>query len=126
MQEFELSFAKIIIHDKSLAEVIINDNVEMDKDMVDDYHAFLKSHLKAPFSLLINKLNRYSYTFEAQQKIATIPEIDRMAVVVYRQATRTSTDSLISIPRKQLWEVKVFSDYDDAMSWLVLKKEPIT
>ena len=54
MNLYELPFAKIIILQKDIAEVIIDEAIVMDSDMVDDYHNFLLAHLSAPFSLLIN------------------------------------------------------------------------
>ncbi|MFC1588898.1 hypothetical protein ACFL3P_01355 [Pseudomonadota bacterium] len=75
MDLHELSFAKIIILHKDIAEVIINEGVEMTEEMVDQYHAFLISHLKQPFALLINKINAYTYNFAAQEKLATLDEI---------------------------------------------------
>ena len=75
MDLYELSFAKIIILRDDIAEVMINDGVEMDTGMVDQYHVFLLTHLQAPFSLLINKVNSYTYTFEAQEKLAEAKEL---------------------------------------------------
>ncbi|MFD2725516.1 hypothetical protein [Hyunsoonleella rubra] len=63
MKEYKLSFGTIIVLKDNLAEVIINEGVVMNEVMVDIYHDFLLSYLKAPFSLLINKKNSYSYTF---------------------------------------------------------------
>jgi len=76
-----LPFAKIIILQKDIAEVMINDGVEMDTKMVDQYHDFLLSHLHPPFSLLINKVNSYTYDFQAQIHLATLKEINAMAVI---------------------------------------------
>lgn len=118
MQEHTLDFARIIIHDDHLAEVIINEEVEMDTQMVDTYHDFLLAHLQAPFSLLINKLNVYSYTFEAQRNIATIPGIDHVAIVAYRQMTQISTETLIAIPKEKTWDSKIFALYEEALAWL--------
>lgn len=69
MELHELSFAKIIILREDIAEVIVNEGVEMTVEMVDEYHNFLLSHLRAPFSLLVNKLNAYTYDFDAQEKL---------------------------------------------------------
>tara|TARA_R110000796_G_scaffold120962_4_gene235115 strand:+ start:492 stop:698 length:207 start_codon:yes stop_codon:yes gene_type:complete len=55
MKSHRLSFGEIIILKDNLAEVIINEGVLMDIKIVEDYHQFLLTHLKAPFSLLINK-----------------------------------------------------------------------
>ena len=118
MREYTLGFGKIIIHNDHLAEVIVDDGVEMDIDIVNTYHAFLRAHLQAPFSLLINKLNSYSYTFEAQREIMSVPEIVRVAVVAYRESTRASTESLLSISNKLSFDVKIFAEFEEALSWV--------
>ena len=88
MDLHELPFAKIIILRDDIAEVMINDGVRMNQEMVEQYHDFLLSHLRAPFSLLVNKINSYTYDFHAQEKLATLKEINAMAVVTFRPATR--------------------------------------
>jgi hypothetical protein len=111
----ELAFAKIILLSDSVAEVIINDGIEMDAQMVENYHEFLLSHLPPPFSLLINKVNSYTYNFEAQINLATLKEIKAMAVVAYNRTTAVSTDYLKStVPREVEWNMRVFSNRDEA------------
>ena len=44
----------------------------MTLNMVEEYHAFLLKHLVSPFSLLINKINSYTYSFDAQVNLATL------------------------------------------------------
>jgi hypothetical protein len=119
MDLYELSFAKIIILDDNIAEVVVNEGVTMDVEMVEQYHEFLLSHLRAPFSLLINKVNSYTYDFDAQNKLATLKEINAMAVVAYNQITRLITESLASYPREVRWNLKVFSNRDEALAWLL-------
>ena len=118
MDAFVLPFAKINLLREDLAEVMVNEGVEMDETMVDQYHDFLLSHLRAPFSLLINKVNAYSYNFAAQQKLATLDEINAMGVVAYTRITRISTETLSIIPRSVEWNLKVFSLRDEALAWL--------
>lgn len=118
MEIHQLSFGKIYLLSHQLAEVIVNDGVEMNMDMVNEYHDFLRQHLSAPFSLLINKLNKYSYTFEAQQHLATLPEIKAMAVVAYNHPTELATEILKDVPRKIEWNMKIFPEPDSALSWL--------
>lgn len=123
---FELPFAKIIILQDNIAEVMINEGVEMDVIMVEQYHDFLLSHLRSPFSLLVNKVNSYTYNFQAQMKLAALKEIKAMAVVAYNRVTKLSTESLASYPRSEEWNLKVFSNRDDALAWLLLEnKNPI-
>ena len=118
MSLYHLDFCSIRLLDPHMAEIIINEGVEMDLPMVDTYHAFLRAHLQPPFSLLINKVNAYTYRFEAQQKLATIPEIHAMAVVAYNRVSSLATASLIHQPRNTQWNIRVFSDYAPALKWL--------
>ena len=119
MDLHELPFAKIIILRDDIAEVMINDGVQMDVEMVEQYHDFLLSHLRAPFSLLINKVNSYTYDFHAQENLATLKEINAMAVVAYNRVTKIITETLASFPRDVKWNLKIFSNRDEALAWLL-------
>lgn len=123
MDLYELSFAKIIILNDNVAEVMINDGIEMNEDMVKEYHAFLISHLRSPFSLLINKINSYTYDFQAQMQLATIKEIKAMAVVAYNRVTEITTEALVSLPRNEKWNIQIFSNRNEALDWLLLEQQ---
>lgn len=125
MEAHQLPFAVINIIRNDIAEVIVNDGVEMNINMVEQYHDFLLSHLSAPFSLLINKVNSYTYDFEAQEALATLSEINTMAVVVYNDISRASTASLASFPREEKWHMDIFYDRLDALNWLILQQDSI-
>jgi hypothetical protein len=119
METHQLSFAKIIILRADIAEVIVNDGVELTLTMINEYHRFLLNHLSAPFSILVNKINAYSYTFEAQTNLACISEINAMAVVAYSKATELATRSLATTTlRKTPWNMEIFSDKQSALHWL--------
>ena len=92
--------------------------------MVKQYHDFLLSHLVSPFSLLINKVNAYTYDFDAQVNLATLKEINAMAVVAYTHSTKISTEYLTSsVPRKVEWKLKIYSNREEALNWLKLEQE---
>lgn len=118
MKQHRLSFADINILGDNLAEVIVDEGVEMTIDMVEEYHQFLLTHLIPPFSLLVNKLHSYSYDAEAQQKLANLQEIDRMAVVSYRLSTTTATEQLTELPWNGDWNLQIFTDRETALAWL--------
>ncbi|MCJ8318375.1 MAG: hypothetical protein MJK12_01995 [Colwellia sp.] len=91
--------------------------------MVDQYHEFLLSHLVAPFSLLINKVNTYTYDFDAQVNLANLKEINAMAVVAYTRPTEIATEYLKStVPHKIDWNLKIYSNRDEALNWLQLEQ----
>ncbi|MDG5492425.1 hypothetical protein [Psychroserpens sp. SPM9] len=118
MKVFILPFAKITLLHKSIAEVVINDDVIMDAEMVEVYHDFLLSNLVAPFSLLINKEHAYSYTFDAQVKIANLKEINCMAVVLYNFSAEMGTKVLIDLNKGNNWNIKIFREREEALDWL--------
>ena len=126
MDLYELPFAKIIVLEKDLAEVIVNEGVVMNSEMVAVYHDFLLTHLEAPFSLLINKVNAYSYDFDAQENLATLPEINAMAVIAYNRISKISTESLASIPRSTRWNLEIFSNRGEALAWLRTEQAKVT
>jgi hypothetical protein len=125
MDLYELPFAKIIILQHDIAEVLIDDGTVMNAEMVQQYHDFLLKFLKAPFSLLINKVNSYTYDFDAQEQLATLEQINAMGVVVYNRISRISTEALASIPRDEAWNLKIFADRDTALAWLLSEQETI-
>jgi hypothetical protein len=123
MEVHNLDFARIVLLRDDIAEVIVNQNVEMDSAMIDAYHAFLVGHLRAPFSLLINKINTYSYTFEAQRKLVAIPEINAMAAVVYSQTSQLATEALARQQRGRTWNLRIFYNREEALAWLEAEQE---
>ena len=125
MASHELSFGKIDIIREDIAEVVIHDGIEMDEQMVEQYHSFLLSHLQSPFSLLINKINHYSYTFNAQVKLATLKEINAMAIVTYNQGAKSTTKLLASYPREIKWNMNLFSNRERALTWLFSEQNNI-
>lgn len=122
MKTYNLSFATIKLLRDDIAEVIVNEGVELNKELVDQYHDFLLSHLTKPFSLLINKVNSYSYDAEAQENLATLKEINAMAVVAYSRTTRITTEDLASYPRSTKWNLRIFPNRLDALAWLSMQQ----
>ncbi|MCA9942825.1 MAG: hypothetical protein H6656_16945 [Ardenticatenaceae bacterium] len=123
VKKYTLSFGQIIKLQDNLVEVIVEPEIEFNMDMVAEYHAWLLENLNAPFAILINKVNSYTYTFQAQMNIANLPEIKAMAVVSYSKASEESTSVLIEMPRKSKWNIHIFEDRDIALNWLQLELE---
>ena len=114
----ELSFAKIILLQEGIAEVVVDSGVEMTLEMVGEFHDSLLSQFKHPFSLLINKLHSYTYTFEAQLHIYSLPYVTAISVMVYNDITRATTENIIALPRETPWNIMIFHDYNLALNWL--------
>ena len=125
MELHKLDFANIVILRPDIAEVVVHDGIEITQAMVDQYHDFLLRHLAAPFSLLINKLHSYTYDFSAQKSIANLEQIKAIAVVVYNEVSKISTDSLIKFPREKPWNIEIFSGREMALEWLLAEHDDV-
>lgn len=118
MKLYELSFAKIIKLRDDIAEVIVNEGIEYDMDMVEEYHQWIREHLQAPCYMLVNRLNSYTYTFEVQRKLATIPEIKAIALVVYNRSSLVGAEAIANIPKVRPWNSQICTSREDALAWL--------
>lgn len=118
MKSLRLSFATILVLGPNLAEVIIDEGIIMDEIMVVEYHDILLTNFTAPFSLIINKQNCYSYTFEAQKTICNLKEIHLIAVIANTSGALMATETLIKINEQNNWNIEVFKERDVALKWI--------
>ncbi|WP_231731458.1 hypothetical protein [Colwellia sp. TT2012] len=101
--------------------------MEINLIMVNQLHNFFLAHLHSPFSLLINKVNAYSYDFEAQINIGNLSEIHAIAVIVYKIASQLNTEYLAhTIPRTDRLNLRIYSDRDVALNWLQLEQAQLS
>ena len=114
----KLSFGQITLLQEDIAEVIVNEGEELDIEKVAEYHEFLIKEMKHPFSLLINILNSYTYNFEAQQLIGSLSQINAIAVVTYNKITKNIIKTIIEVPKKIPWKIKIFKERGVALKWL--------
>jgi hypothetical protein len=98
--------------------VIVDEGIIMDEIMVDESHDFLLTNLTPPFSLIINKVNRYSYTFEAQKMICNLKAIHLIAIIVTTQGALMAAETLIKINENNNWNIEMFKDKESAINWI--------
>ena len=114
----KLSFAEITLLQVDIAEVVINEGVELNLELVGEYHDFLIEEMRHPFSLLINILNYYSYNFEAQQFIGSLSQINAIAVVAHDKISEDIIKTVIKVPKEIPWNIKIFKEREAALKWL--------
>ncbi len=119
MLTHKLSFGEITLLQADIAEVVVNEGVELNLELVGEYHDFLIEEMRHPFSLLINILNYYSYNFEAQQLIGSLSQINAIAVVAYNKITENVMKTIITVPKEIPWNIKIFKEREAALKWLV-------
>ncbi len=118
MELQKLSFGKINIIQANIAEIMIDEGVDISIEMVDEIHNYLLSIFTNSFSLLINKTNSYSTQLDALIKFGTLSAIDKIAVYAPNKGAKLSADFAANIPSSAVLNIQVFTKRDDALFWL--------
>ena len=119
MEEHRLPFASFIKLRNNLAEVVVDEGVEVNLQMVGMIHEWLLINLDPPFSVVVNRINGYSYTPEAQPYIGSLPQLKAVAQISYSEQTDRVVERLAEYPREHPWNLKVFHNRTDAVDWAV-------
>jgi len=118
MEMHQISFARIYILHSKLAEIIVDDGIDINMVMVNEIHTSLLSLLDDTFSLLVNKTHAYSTQLDALIEFGTLRAIDKIAVFAPNKLAKMSADFSASIPSSAELNIEVFTDRDDALAWL--------
>jgi len=118
MELHELSFGKIRVLQNDLAEVMVSEGVDVDIEMVNEIHKAFLSIFSQSFSLLINKSNHYSTQLDALILFGKLSAINKIAVFAPTKMAMLSADFSANIPSSATLNIHVFSDRDDALTWL--------
>jgi len=117
-----LSFAYFNIISDNIVEVIADDGIEITLEMVEESHEFISAHFFEPFGMLINRVNNYSYSFEAQLSIASYEHLTAIAFVYYSNESKIISEKLSHIRTLDDWNYKTFSGlelgWQQAFDWL--------
>ena len=118
MALYEISFAKIITLYNDLAEVIVNEGIDIDLKMVEEIHHALLSIFSSHFSLLINKRSSYSTQLDALMTFGQLAVIEKIAVFAPNKMAKLRADFSATIPSSSALNIAVFTHRDDALAWL--------
>ena len=118
-----LSFCIVSKLSKCCAEFVVNQGVEVNLDMVFEYHDWLLDNLQSPMFILLNKIFPCTYSFDAQIQLASFKDVKAMAVVVNDKVFQSTTQILQSVPREGDWRIEVFDEREVALSWLNKQRE---
>ncbi|MGJ8691118.1 MAG: hypothetical protein ACSHW0_01405 [Thalassotalea sp.] len=125
----QLSFASIKLLADDIAEVVVDNNIEITLEMVEELEAFLNHNFKQAFGLLVNKVNPYSYSFEAMTCMASNKYLAALAVVNYEDHSEDPIHYVLKIRAVDELNIKVFSGlelgWQQAKDWLAHELENI-
>jgi hypothetical protein len=124
-----LSFGFYNIFENNVIEVTVDEGTEVTLEMVEECHDFIVSNMKGDFALLINRINNYTYTYEAQLSIGSHDGMKAMAFICYSKEAENVTKQLQGNRSFDQWNYPIFMGLDlgwqQAHDWLVneLSKE---
>lgn len=117
-----LSFADFNLLSDDIVEVVVDEGVEMTLEMVEECHQFMDSRFQDRFGMLINRVNNYTYTYEAKLSIAAYEHLAAMAFVYYSQDSKDITEQLFKVRLLDQWNYQIFSGlelgWQEAFTWL--------
>jgi len=118
MDIHQISFAKICVLNDKLAEVTVNNAADIDLKMVEEIHNAFLEIFSGTFSLLINKTNAYSTQLDALVQFGALSAIDKIAIYAPNKLAKMSADFSATIPSSAVLNIQVFTERDDALTWL--------
>ena len=118
MNIHKTSFATIVVLNNNLAEITVDNGVDIDLTMVDEILNCLLSIFSHNFSLLINKKNSYSTQLDALIYFNAFSAIDNMAVFAPNKFAKLSADFSATLPSSASLNIEVFTEREAALAWL--------
>jgi len=127
----KLSFADFIIHEGNILEVKVHTGIEMSLEMIDECSHFVEQYITSDFGMLVNKVNNYTYSYEAQLCLASYANLKAIALVHYSSQGLYTSTSIVKIRSLDLKNIETFAGKDhgwqEAMNWLKQELcEPLT
>jgi hypothetical protein len=117
-----LSFGYFTLLAENIVEVVIDDGIEISLEMVEECDQFFKAHIFGEFGMLINRINEYSYSYEAQLSIGSYEGLKAIAFVYYTDECRNIFEKLNVTRAYDQWNSQIFSGlelgWQQALSWL--------
>ncbi len=120
MEEYTLSFCKLIKHSESLLEVKINKDIVIDIKHAKEVNDILYNIFKKPYGVLVDVRVYFSVTFEGGVTIGNHKMEKRVALLANKKHSEVALRSVMHMqktgfPQKEL---KIFYDRKSAIQWI--------
>lgn len=127
--KYRLSFGFYNILADNIVEVTADEGVELTLEMVEEGSNFLEEHMTGNFAMLVNRINNYTYSYEAQLSVASHENLKALAFVCYSKESELITKKLQSNRSVDKWDYPIFSGlelgWQQAYQWLEKSLMPI-
>lgn len=122
MEKYQFDFGRINIINEKIAEVIINEDIEMSIEMVEQCEDLFSKNFTDDFGLLVNKINVYRYAYEAKLTIGSHEKLKAIAVVNYHDEGVIQSERVKKLRKMDRLNLKTFSGLDlgwqQGIEWL--------
>jgi len=122
VMKHRLSFGYFNILASNILEVVVDEGVDMTLEMIEECHHFIEHNFTGNFGMLINRVNHYTYSYEAKLSIASYDNLKAIAFVYYSSDSKSITEQLYKLRALDSWNYKIFSGielgWQQAYSWL--------
>ena len=114
MKKYSIDFCDFFHHDDGILEVIVHESIEISESMAQEFFDFIESIQPKVTKYLINRINKYSYTFKASIMLATTKIPADVAVVKYNRLPWP----LKGVFTPKFYHLAFFDNREDAVLWL--------
>ncbi len=116
------SFGQIEFISENIIEIIIKQNIEITLESMDEYENLMSKYVSGNYAVLVNRINRYSFTFEATLCVGSAENLKAAAIISYDNNNEPHTENLKSIRHMDNLNIKEFSGLElgreKAIKWL--------
>ena len=117
-----LSFGYFTLLAENIVEVTIDEGIELSLEMIEECDVFFKAHLFGSFGMLINRVNEYTYSYEAQLSIGSYEGLKAIAFVYNSDKSKAMVEKLNLTRAYDKWNCCIFSglelEWQQALQWL--------
>ena len=117
-----LSFGYFTLLAENIVEVTIDEGIELSLEMIEESDIFFKAHIFGSFGMLINMVNKYTYSYEAKLSIGSYEGLKAIAFVYYTDKSRINVEELNAVRANDKWNSRIFSgrelEWHKAFKWL--------
>tara|TARA_R110000737_G_scaffold318924_3_gene329933 strand:- start:333 stop:743 length:411 start_codon:yes stop_codon:yes gene_type:complete len=117
-----LSFGYFTLLAENIVEVTIDEGIELSLEMIEECDIFFKAHIFGDFGMLINRINEYTYSYEAQLTIGSYQGLKAIAFVYYSENSKQIIEDINLTRAPDNWNSCIFSglelEWQQALQWL--------
>ncbi len=115
---YKLSFCRINLIEKHIAEVIVKGGTEVTAMMVEELFYFITDEMSGEISIIMNRATNYSYQFDASVKLSVSTLVKNVAIIAYNEKSTSMSKYMKTNFNKSEKRIKVFGNRDEALSWI--------